>query len=174
MNVPHDIFLSAYREFFERIYAIPARARGYEGWGVKEVQSGLETANFLKLLYPEAKFIFLVRHPFSCLLSIKRRNWLDETDSTYALKYYSRHWCALAKEFRQADFGFLVTYEKLLSEPVQMERLASYLGLKNLKQDFFDSSHADWAASHDEVLTYMEKRRILKIVAGEMAAYEYE
>ena len=174
MNAPQQVFLDAYREFFDRVYGAPAREQGYEGWGVKEVQSGRETVDFLKLLYPEAKFVYLVRHPLSCLLSIKRRNWLDEADAAKALQRYSEHWTKLASEFRALDHGFLISYEKLLNEKGELERLADYLALSNLRLDFADNSRADWQAAHDEGLSYFEKRRILKIVGAEMAAHGYK
>ena len=124
MNPPAETFVPSFRSFLDSTYASATLALGYSRWGIKEVQSRIEAAHFLRLLYPDAKFIFLVRHPFSCLTSIKQRNWLDRPEDQQALEHYGRHWLRLASEFRQSGFGQLVKYEDLVLSPQCRRNLA--------------------------------------------------
>jgi hypothetical protein len=174
MNPPLDTFTESFRQFIEGIYARQAAELGYEGWGVKEVQSGQEAAHFLRALYPDALFIFLVRHPVACLTSIKRHNWLDHPKDPKALEYYANHWVRLANDFRQVDFGKLVKYEDLVSSPETQEQLGAYLGISDLPRRFKEANRADWKSMNDAALDFWEKRRLLRIVRGEMQHYGYE
>src|SRR4030042_4385095 len=67
MNPPEHEITNAFRRMFELLYADTALKLGYKRWGVKEVVAGVDTAQFLRMLYPEAKFLFLVRNPIACL-----------------------------------------------------------------------------------------------------------
>lgn len=174
MNPHTETFMRAFREFLENVYARPAAELGYGSWGIKEVQSGIEAARFLRQLYPEARFVFLVRHPVDCITSIKRRNWMDRPDDPRALDYYAGHWARLAGEFRQAGFGQLVKYEDLVTSPEVQERLGGYLGIPELAAHFKQVNRADWKSHHDEGLTFWERRRLSRIVGAEMRRYGYE
>jgi len=173
MNPPSETFAHSFRAFLEHAYARPAAELGYGCWGIKEVQSGLEAARFLQWLYPHARFIFLVRHPFDCLTSIKRRNWLDRPGDAHALEYYGRHWSRLAGEFRQAGFGQLIKYEDLVSSPEAQEKLGGYIGISELAGRFKQVNRADWKSHHDQALGFWEKRRLSRIVGDEMRHYGY-
>lgn len=174
LNPPTETFIHAFRNFLENVYADPASELGYGGWGIKEVQSSLEAARFLLLLYPEARFVFLVRHPFACLTSIKRRNWLDRPKDPRALEYYGHHWARLAGEFRQVDFGRLVRYEELVSSAEVQDKLGAYLEIGGLAGYFKEANRADWKSHHDEALSYWERRRLQRIVRDEMGRCGYE
>jgi hypothetical protein len=174
MNPPMPTFLLSFRALLEGIYARTAAELGYGGWGIKEVQSGIDAARFLRMLFPDARFVFLVRHPIACLTSIKRRNWLDRPGDPRALEYYAGHWSRLAGEFRQASFGKLVKYEDLVSSPATQEELGAYLGYDELRGRFGEVNRADWESHHDEALTFVEKRRLLRIAQAEMRRYGYE
>ena len=174
MNPPVDIFFQSFYQFFESVYASPAEKLGFTSWGVKEVQSGLETARFLRKLYPSAKFVFLVRNPFACLTSIKRRNWMDRPQDPRALEYFGGHWARLAGEFRSADFGRLVKYEELVATPEVQDSLGNYLGCVELALHFNKLSRADWDSQNDNALSFWEKRRLSRIVRVEMMHYGYD
>lgn len=174
MNPPEDAFTHSFRAFLENIYARPATELGYGGWGVKEVQSGLEAARFLHQLYPEGRFIFLIRHPFACLTSIKRRNWLDRPNDPQALEYYARHWARLAGEFRLAGFGQLIKYEDLVAAAEVQQKLGAYIEIDGLADRFQEVNRADWKSHHEEALSFWEKQRLRRIVRDEMRHYGYE
>lgn len=172
LNPPEETFFDAHRDFFKTAYAAPAGELGYSNWGVKEVQSGIEVARFMKRLYPEAKFIFLVRNPLACLTSIKRRNWMGHHGDADPVTYYATHWQKLAGQFREAEFGFRVRYEDLLSFPRIMDDLVSYLGI-SLPVDFAAKSRIDWKAENDRALTFFERWRMSRIAGEEMERYGY-
>jgi hypothetical protein len=172
LNPPMTVFEEAMRALFERVYELPARELGYANWGIKEVQSGLETARFLHRLYPEAKFVFLVRNPVDCLISIKRRNWLGHHGNAEPLAYYTRHWARLAGEFRQAEFGFRVRYEDLLNSRQVFDDLAAYLDL-TLPADFAGKSRVDWQAENQQALGAVERMKIRWLANDEMRHYGY-
>lgn len=172
LNPPQEVFLDAFRGFLATAYAAPTAKLGYPNWGIKEVQSGIETARFMKRLYPEAKFVFLVRNPLDCLTSIKRRDWMGHHGNAEPLAYYTDHWHRLAAEFREAEFGYRIRYEDLLSTPQAMDELTDYLGI-SLPRDFAEKSRVDWQAENDQPLSFFERRRLHKIAGEEMERYGY-
>jgi len=174
MNMPEATVFAGLKCFFDTIYAEPAVELGYPRWGVKEVVSGVETARFLKKLYPEAKFVFLVRNPFACLLSIKRRRWLAGTAKTRPIEYFSTMWRDLASGFKDADFGFYLRYEDLISDSQVLKDLGSYLEVDGLSLDFVKNSHADWETSDKSRLTLWEKYSAGRILSNEMRRQGYE
>lgn len=173
MNPGLNTIREGFRNLFDTVYARPAAATGFSRWGVKEVQLGLDCARFLKDLYPDAKFVFMIRNPMDCMLSIKRRDWMDQKGSRDALQYYARHWLKLASEFRQADFGMLVYYEELVRDADVLARLTDYMGLAGVAEDFIGKSHADWKPENTCRLTWRERRKILSIVGDEMHEHGY-
>lgn len=56
------------------LYGKKANNLGYLRFGIKETRCDINTAKLLKILSPAAKFVFLVREPFSVMQSIKRRD----------------------------------------------------------------------------------------------------
>lgn len=174
MNPPAEMFARSFREFLEATYARAATELGYGNWGIKEVQSGQQAARFLRTLYPEALFIFLVRNPVACLTSIKRHNWLDRPDDPQALEYYAAHWLRLAHDFRQMDFGILVKYEDLVSSPATQKQLGAYLGMDALADRFKEVNRADWKSMNNATLGFWETRRLLGVVRQEMQHHGYE
>lgn len=173
MNPPTQVLQNSFRRLFETFYAGSAIELGYKRWGVKEVQSGIETALFLRQLYPEGKFVFLVRNPLACLLSIKRRNWMDKKGEKDPFEYFARHWKKLAGEFRQVTFGYHLRYEDLISDAEQLKRLEEYLNISRLPCDFISRSHVDWKAENTRKLSWIERARARMILSDEMAQHEY-
>jgi len=174
MNMPEDAVHAGLRSFFDRVYADPASAMGYPRWGVKEVISGIETARFLRDLYPGAKFVFLVRDPFACLLSLKRRRWLSGTVRNRPVVYFSELWRDLACGFKDADFGFYLRYEDLISDDRTLKNLQDYLEVEGLSLDFVRSSRADWVTSSKRQLTFREKLTAGRILRSEMQRHGYQ
>jgi hypothetical protein len=174
LNPPREVFHEAFRSFLESIYGIPARELGYPRWGIKEVQADIEAAHFLRDLYPKAKFIFLVRNPIDCLISIKRRHWMDCPAEVDPVTFFANHWLKLAKEFRGAGFGYSLKYEALINSPEVMTELSDYLEI-NSPENFIKESNVNWNVKKiNRPLSFIERRRIMKIVRREMELYGYE
>lgn len=173
MNPPEDVVLASFRKALEAIYAVPAAALGYQRWGVKEVQSGLDTALFLRRLWPNAKFVFLIRSPYACLLSIKRRGWIDWPGGRSPVRFFAEHWQRLAADFRQADFGLLVRYEDLVNDPDALLNLCKYLDIQPVDANFLRESRADWQAQNRAQLTAWERWQARRILGAEMRRHGY-
>jgi hypothetical protein len=174
LNPPEDVFIEAFRAFFESVYAGPARDLGYSRWGLKEVQADIDVARFLRNLYPQSKFVFLIRNPVDCLTSIKRRRWMDCPDTKEPISFFANHWVRLAKEFREADFGYHVKYEELINSPGAVSELFEYLEISSVPQDFIKTSNANWNVRNTEDLSYFERRRLYRIVGPEREKAGYK
>jgi len=174
MNAPLDTIRDGFKAFLREAYQEPAAKLGYTRWGVKEVRCGLATAEFLRELYPDAKFVFLVRSPFDCLSSLKRHNWMDRPQDKRALEYYAQHWVRLASEFRKAPFGMLVRHEDLVSDTGIVAKLQNYLEMDHLDESFIAKSRVKGGVKSDSALSWHERYRAKKIVWNEMQQYEYE
>ncbi len=134
-------FLDAHRAYFETLFVKPARELGANHWGFKEVRLSADYAHYLKLLYPNSKFLFLLRNPYDGYRSwAARRNagwkWFYRwPDQPITAGLFGRLWHELASSFiAQAESldAHVVRYEDLKSG--QYEPIESYLGF-SLNQD---------------------------------------
>jgi hypothetical protein len=114
--------LSAYLAWFDALFAAPARATGRERWGIKEVRLSADHAAFLRWLYPQAKFIFLIRNPYDAFRSYAARRdkgwkWFHRwPDHQLTAELFGCHWQETAGSFLTAGEalgGLVVHYEDL-------------------------------------------------------------
>ena len=175
MCPPGDSIDSALRDLLNRIYQPPTLQAGYKRFGIKETRCTLETAIFLRGLFPSAKFVFLVRNPMDCLRSIKQRNWMARPSGKATVHYHCMHWLTRARQFRLADFGFALRYEDFLIDSDLQEALLRYLDLNTPPpRDFLKSSHVDWKAMNREELNLYERALIKRYLRKEMEAWGYK
>jgi hypothetical protein len=125
----------AHLAWFETLFARPARERGFARWGCKWVRLSACHAHYLRWLYPEAKLVFLVRHPLDAL-----RSYLGQRDVWYLLRpdlpirtprHFLDHWFALAASFlSEAEplQALLLRYEDVVRDRDAVKRLASFVG----------------------------------------------
>lgn len=174
LNPPLETIHTAFRDFLQQTYARPAAELGYPRWGVKEVRCGLATAEFLRSLFPEAKFVFLLRNPFDCLSSLKRHGWMDRPNDPHALEFYARHWARLAQEFRQATFGLRIRHEDLVTDPGVVAKLRDYLEIAHIDDGFIAQSRVKGGVKNDSSLNWQERLRAKRIVSTEMRHHGYD
>lgn len=132
---PIQSLLNAHVAFFQTLLAEPARQRGMQRWGLKEVRYGIEHAVYLRWLFPRAKFLFLIRNPYECWSSYRRGNsrvlrfWPEELIST--AEQFGRHWLSLAEGFcngfRRVG-GLVIQYDSLVAPSFDPKPLEEYLG----------------------------------------------
>lgn len=125
----------AHRAFFDRLFAHPAVERGFGRWGIKEVRFGREEISYLRWLYPNAKFVLLVRDPRNSWRSYRGRIWFWRWPQTtiHSATQFARCWLELANDFIAASrtSGItLVRYEDLLAESGVIQSLEDHLGIK--------------------------------------------
>ena len=70
---------------FLDLYWDEPNAAGYKRWGFKEVRANaVKAAQFMHELFPDCRFLFLVRHPMDTYLSIRNKKFFKEFSGPYA------------------------------------------------------------------------------------------
>lgn len=125
--------VEAHRAFLRSLLAPPPPAAGL-GWGLKEVRLSAEYGLYLKMLFPRARFVLLVRDPRGAYQSYRERpTWFErwprsQVRTPYA---YGQVWRRLAEsflEFGDALEATLVRYEDLVAGGESLDRLEHVLG----------------------------------------------
>ncbi|MGE0486790.1 MAG: sulfotransferase [Gammaproteobacteria bacterium] len=134
---PLTALRAAHRAFFLELLGQPARARGAERWGFKEVRLGADAARYLNWLFPRARFCFLYRNPYDAWRSYRQRGagWYREWPARPVLtpRAFGAMWRELTREFidvAPAVGGLAVAYEALVSDPATVDRVEQYFGLQ--------------------------------------------
>jgi hypothetical protein len=65
----------SYRSMLDTLFLKPAIELGKERFGIKEVRYDGNVAQFLHWLYPDARFVFLIRNPYDAWSSYKGAVW---------------------------------------------------------------------------------------------------
>jgi hypothetical protein len=134
--------LEAHLAFLNNLFALPAREIGFSRWGFKEVRLDIESAIYLKWLFPQAKFIFLYRNPYDAYASFAGSYWYKKwpKQPVYTPKHFGKNWTQLMQgyldKYQQVQ-GKLISYENLCSSNFDFEALADFLELpidKNVMQ----------------------------------------
>lgn len=148
---PSDL-LAAQRAYLDQLFAAPAARVGSSSWGLKGVRLGGGVACFLKLLYPRARFVFLVRNPYDAYRSYLTKitsngnfagwyvRWPD--DRVAGPTHFGEVWRGLAESMqrhvrrargeivRYEDLGASSTAERLerIGLPVDRSQLGQRVG----------------------------------------------
>jgi sulfotransferase family protein len=123
---------------FDQWLGQPARERGFERWGFKEVRLGATEATLLHWLYPKAKFVLLVRNPYDCYRSLSDSGWHHLYHSRPDIRVDSaaglaRHWNRIALSWSELPPNFpaiRIKYEDLMAGRVDFRELESWLGIE--------------------------------------------
>jgi hypothetical protein len=131
---PMPSLLEAHRAFLCALFEMPARQRGFDRWGFKETRLDTEHATYLQLLFPGARFLFLVRNPMDAFESYRTWGyWYDEWPSVVATpREFGRMWARLAADFlahHDEVGGLLLRYEDLVTGAVDVRAVARHLAL---------------------------------------------
>jgi hypothetical protein len=133
---PHPrALLAGHLALYEALFAVPAREAGYARWGLKETRLGGDDARYLRALYPNARFLYLVRDPLDVWASYRRMaGWyLDWPHGQIRTpQAFGRAWSRLASSFTSsaADVAALVVrYEDLVADPTTVQRVADHVGV---------------------------------------------
>lgn len=166
----------AMREMFLRWLAVPARERGYEHWGVKEVRLSAGDACLVRWLFPKAKLLVLTRHPNAVFASSRDFNywyrWPDlPVDGGMGVV---EHWNRIAESWAELphDWGHrLIRYEELTSGEFDFRELERYLGIE-LNED--QALGAVTGGSRGKKsLTFKERAAILGVARAGMKVMGY-
>ncbi|MGI9197324.1 MAG: glycosyltransferase 61 family protein [Candidatus Nanopelagicales bacterium] len=125
----------AHRAFLTELLAEPARRAGFRRWGLKEVRVDAFQAAYLRLLFPDARLVFLIRNPYDAYRSYRvRGGWYDRFPDrpVFDAEAFGQHWRRLTESFlAQAGTldAMLVRFEDLTRDPAVLPALATYTGL---------------------------------------------
>ncbi len=126
----------AFQQLFSSLYGMPASKFGFQTWGIADYTANKQTCDMLRMIYPEAKFIFVIRHPVDCLRLIKklgirpRDRWGSLLEVKNPVDWFASHWAALADDFYGMPQVFNIRYEDLISGQLNLQALNDYLGAK--------------------------------------------
>lgn len=123
--------------FFTELFLRSATRQGAERWGIKEVRWTTAHASYLRMLFPKAKFVFLIRNPYDAYRSYAARRdmgwrWYNRwPDRPLTAREFGSHWRELAREFVKFASGpdidgYLLRYEQLIDGDIGP--LETYLG----------------------------------------------
>lgn len=133
---PKQQFLrAAHLAYWGALFGRSLRELKRSRWGIKEVRWGSVHINYLKWLYPKAKFVYLHRNPYDAYASFRDYpkvaflSWPNEPIVT--ARDYGKAWVKLVSEFTtlaQQGTGVIVRYDNLKS-PETRRMLSDYLGV---------------------------------------------
>ena len=112
-----DHLRHAFSTWFIQLYGKPALERGRPRWGIKEVRPGaVDNAKVLQEIFPEARFVFLVRNPADTLASAKGTLFYRQFDGPVG---FLKTWVDNVRAFLDAEAcaglcSELVRYEDLI------------------------------------------------------------
>jgi hypothetical protein len=134
---PPKHLLTAYLAWFDALFVQPARAAGKERWGLKEVRLSADHAEFLRWLYPQARFLFLIRNPYHAFRSFAARRdkgwkWYHRwPNHPVTPELFGRHWRELVASFLaagKAGEGLVIRYEDLADSG--WDKIREYVGFE--------------------------------------------
>ena len=174
---PAGSFRAAHLAYAETLFAQPARALGRPQWGLKEVRFGADQVRYLRWLYPQAKFVFLVRNPLDAYRSYRSRlNWYARwPDRMVSDPYdFGAHWGRLCRDFRMLErqsVGPLIRYEAL-GEDATARTLRDYLGWEIPPLESMARVRG-WKGGSDAELRWIERRLVRRGAGGAERALGY-
>jgi len=146
-DAPHEHFIAniypepafirgAYRQFFDHLFLEGAKFKGYSRFGAKFVRLGLDDSYFLQWIYPDARFLFLVRNPWDCWRSYKGYRWKfrHPKPPVVTVQQFATLWQKQTSELLQYQGGNSgwIRYEDFLQPSFDWDRLRKFCSLPNI------------------------------------------
>ena len=120
---------------------------GKKRWGLKEVRLSIEHAKFLKWLFPEACFLFILRNPLDAYRSWKGNTWPNLWPNYHSSSpaVFARHWRHLVKgylnHYSEVN-GMIIKFEDLISNKVEISKIAHHIGVSKLDKSVLEKKIA--------------------------------
>lgn len=133
---PPDAMVQGFAAMLDAWLAQPARARGFDRFGMKEVRLQAMDAAFLEWLYPDARFLFLVRNPWDAWSSCKGATWFVQwpTQKVSTAPEFAALWLRIVKSFTSwpSANAMLVRYEDLRQPGFELEQIRDHCQLTTI------------------------------------------
>lgn len=177
---PPEDLRAGLRQWMLHWLARPARERGFKRWGLKEVRLSAADAVVLRWLFPQARFVVLLRDPVDAYRSARRvigevglwYRWPDHrVDSA---QRYGQHWNRLAMSWGELseDFGHIaMRYEDLAAGKVDFRALERRLDLSLDEQRALGARVG--STRNGAAVRYFERRRVLRATVEGRKALGY-
>ncbi len=155
--------VQALRAFFNELYARETALSGFDRWGFKEVRPhALTYMKMLRAVYPEARFIFLVRDPYDTFRSVRGKKFYARfKDPLQPVKVWHQNVSDFFNSKIPAQVCLLVKYEDLAGQSRDrsqlIERICSHVRVDMTDKMFgelgvrTDPSGCNVCLSHDEI-----------------------
>lgn len=161
----------AHRAYFDHLFGIPAKERGFQRWGAKFVRLTAYHAMYLKWIFPNAKFIFLLRNPLKSYNSYRGNQWFSVRPSFKMdnIFKFMAHWAFLAESFVQESEqldALLIKYEDLISNSDTITKIEKYLGI-SINHDILNLKIGVSQKSDKSCFRYREKL-ICRLLTGSL------
>lgn len=159
-----------YRAALDAMIARPAFREGYARFGMKEVRLDADHGRFLQWIYPDARFLAIVRNPWDAWRSAKGMDlylkWPGQPINNAAT--FAHHWLRLVESFAawKHESVFFFRYEDLLKNPQSVRLIADHCGLDDVDSSVMNKvigSSGEKAPLPDEDVAVIEQ------IAGEAA-----
>lgn len=168
------------KAFFEELYARETVQLGYARWGFKEVRSmAVAHITMLADIYPQARFLFLIRDPYDTYRSIKGKKFhANFKDPMQPM----RIWTQNAREFLESKdlepHCLMIRYEDLIVQNRNhrsgLDSIATYARVK-VTEKMFEELNARTDPSGETVeLTRDDIEAITPIVRDTAPRLGYE
>lgn len=169
----------AHWAYLEALLKTPAARLERPRWGIKMVRGTAMVAEYLRWLYPKAKFLYLYRDPYASFRSYKSRTkkgWYLYFPShrVRGALPFAVHWRHCMGDFlasaKRLD-ALLVPYESLINRQI-LGALQDYIGLPldtsilDAKVDISNNTSRPGAQRRVSI----HERRIIQFVTGDLAA----
>jgi hypothetical protein len=154
LNPPAEGFRNGLRSLLESYYRDPARELGKTRWGFKEVRHDMAAVRFLRDLYPQSRFVLIIRDPADSLASARatqtmllKKGLLAEIGGA---ETFLRHWARLGASFLESGDDPAVLrlhYEEMISSPsAAIERMGAFFDLEpaGLDRAVFEVRRRGW------------------------------
>ena len=186
---PQPFMMIAFEAFYKSAatYQQLSEKYGYQRWGIKNPLNEPQMIERMRILMPQARFVFIYRNPIDVIKSAKSRAFITNVDQ---LRQYAIQWREVLSAVVKYGFPnvWVLKYEDLIAKPDpvidQLERFTGISGIDrsvmNRKINTFAVGEQKMAGTNEkgyvkpDDLTADEKKIIIDITGQVMQQFGYD
>ena len=141
---PLQAMFESHRAMLDRLFKQPAEEMGKQKFGIKFVRIGILEMHYLQWIYPDAKFIILVRNPWDCWRSYKGYDWVYRWPKGVIStpKQFAKLWEKQTSELMshpETNQVKVLRYEDFIHPDFNWSRLRAFCDLPNIRQEVLEN-----------------------------------
>ena len=134
-----DVIRQSFRSMLDTFLQQPAKKHNRERFGLKEIRLDGECAKFLHWLYPDARFVFLVRNPWKAWSSYKGADWYFQWPDVKVenVMVFSKLWLRNMKTFlawKDDPSAMFLRFEDIFDQGKTISALEEHCRLTNVER----------------------------------------